>query len=91
MKLVSKSKIVVTDSGGIQEETTFLQIPCITVRENTERPVTITLGNNELIQLNGELISKRMMEKLKNTEIGEIPPLWDGHATERILEILSKS
>ena len=91
MKLVSNSKIVITDSGGVQEETTFLQIPCITVRENTERPVTITLGNNELIQLNGEFISKRMIEKLKNTEIGEIPPLWDGHATERILEILSES
>ena len=88
MKLVSNSKIVITDSGGIQEETTFLQIPCITVRENTERPVTISLGNNELIQLNGELISKRMIEKLNNTEKGEIPPLWDGHATERILEIL---
>ncbi|MDA9808770.1 UDP-N-acetylglucosamine 2-epimerase (non-hydrolyzing) [Flavobacteriales bacterium] len=91
MKLVSNSKIVITDSGGVQEETTFLQIPCITVRENTERPVTITLGNNELIQLNGEFISKRMIEKLTNTEIGEIPPLWDGHATERILEILSES
>ena len=91
MKLVTNSKIVITDSGGIQEETTFLQIPCITVRENTERPITITLGNNELLQLNGELISKRMIEKLNNTEKGEIPPLWDGHATERILEILSKS
>ena len=91
MKLVTNSKIVITDSGGIQEETTFLQIPCITVRENTERPITIILGNNELIQLNGELISKRMIEKLENTKKGEIPPLWDGHATERILEILSKS
>ena len=89
MKLVSNSKIVITDSGGIQEETTFLQIPCITVRENTERPITITLGNNELTQLNTNLISKRMVEKLKNTEKGEIPPFWDGHATERILEILS--
>jgi len=91
MKLVSNSKIVITDSGGIQEETTFLQIPCITVRENTERPITITLGNNELVQLNGNLISKRIKEKLRITEKGEIPPLWDGHATERILEILSKS
>ena len=91
MKLVSNSKIVITDSGGIQEETTFLQIPCITVRENTERPITIEMGNNELVQLNASLISKRMIEKLNNTEIGKIPPLWDGHATERILEILSKS
>jgi UDP-N-acetylglucosamine 2-epimerase (non-hydrolysing) len=91
MKLVTNFKIVITDSGGILEETTFLQIPCITVRENTERPITITLGNNELVQLNASLISKRMKEKLKNTEKGEIPPLWDGYATERILEILIKS
>ena len=91
MKLVSNSKIVITDSGGIQEETTFLQVPCITVRENTERPITIEMGNNELIQLNGELISKRMVEKLKSDKKGTIPPLWDGRATERILEILSRS
>ena len=52
MKLVTNADIVITDSGGIQEETTYLQIPCITVRENTERPITITLGNNELIELN---------------------------------------
>ncbi len=88
MKLVTNSKIVITDSGGIQEETTFLQIPCITVRENTERPITIEMGNNELIQLNGELISKRMVEKLKSDKKGTIPPLWDGYATDRILEIL---
>jgi UDP-N-acetylglucosamine 2-epimerase (non-hydrolysing) len=91
MKLVTNSKIVITDSGGIQEETTFLQIPCITVRENTERPITIEMGNNELVQLNASLIFKRMAEKLKSAQKGKIPPLWDGHATERILEILSKS
>lgn len=88
MKLVSNSKIVITDSGGIQEETTFLKVPCITVRENTERPITIEMGNNELIQLNGELISKRMAEKIKSNQKGTIPPLWDGKSTERILEIL---
>lgn len=91
MKLVTNSKIVITDSGGIQEETTFLQIPCITVRENTERPITITLGNNELIRLDGELISKRMVEKLKNTKKGKIPPLWDGYTSERILEVITKT
>jgi len=89
MKLVSNSKIVITDSGGIQEETTFLQIPCITVRENTERPITILMGKNELIPLNGDRISNRMMEKLKNIKKGKIPPLWDGFATERILEKIS--
>ena len=89
MKLVTNSKIVITDSGGIQEETTFLQIPCITVRENTERPITIEMGNNELVQLNASLISNRMIKKLKSAQKGKIPPLWDGHATERILEIIS--
>jgi UDP-N-acetylglucosamine 2-epimerase (non-hydrolysing) len=91
MKLVTNSKIVITDSGGIQEETTFLQIPSITVRENTERPITIEMGNNELVQLNASLISKRMIEKLKSDKKGTIPPLWDGTSTERILEALSKS
>lgn len=91
MKLVSNSKIVITDSGGIQEETTFLKVPCITVRENTERPITIEMGNNELIQLNGELISKRMAEKINSDQKGKIPPLWDGKSTERILEILRRS
>ena len=91
MKLVTNSKIVITDSGGIQEETTFLQIPCITVRENTERPITITMGNNELIKLDSDQISKRMIDKLENNKKGIIPPFWDGHATERILEILSKN
>ena len=91
MKLVTNSKIVITDSGGIQEETTFLQIPCITARENTERPITIEMGTNELVQLNASLISKRMIEKLKSYKKGTIPPLWDGKSTERILEILSKS
>ncbi len=91
MKLVTNSKIVITDSGGIQEETTFLQIPCITVRENTERPITIEMGNNELVQLNASLISKRMVEKLKSDQKGTIPPLWDGKSTERILETLSIS
>ena len=89
MKLVSNSKIVITDSGGIQEETTFLQIPCITVRKNTERPITISMGKNELIPLNGDLISNRMMAKLKNIEKGKIPPLWDGYATERILATIN--
>ncbi len=88
MKLLSKSKIVITDSGGIQEETTFLQVPCITVRENTERPITIEMGNNELIKLDTELISKRMEQKVRNNQKGTIPHLWDGHATERILGIL---
>ena len=91
MKLVTNADIVITDSGGIQEETTYLQIPCITVRENTERPITTKLGNNELIELNATKISERMIEKLNSSKKGEIPPLWDGHATERILEVIANS
>ena len=91
MKLVTNADIVITDSGGIQEETTYLQIPCITVRENTERPITITLGNNELIELNASKINERMVEKLNSSKKGEIPPLWDGHATERILDVIANS
>tara|TARA_B100000963_G_scaffold177149_1_gene154055 strand:- start:614 stop:1696 length:1083 start_codon:yes stop_codon:yes gene_type:complete len=91
MKLVTNADIVITDSGGIQEETTYLQIPCMTVRENTERPITITLGNNELIELDATKISQRMIEKLNSSKKGEIPPLWDGHATERILDVIANS
>ena len=56
MKLVTNASIVITDSGGIQEETTFLQIPCITVRENTERPITVELGTNQLIGFDMDLL-----------------------------------
>ena len=91
MKLVTNASIVITDSGGIQEETTFLKIPCITVRDNTERPITISTGSNELITLNASKINNRVKSKLKESSYGKIPQLWDGHATERILEVLSKS
>ena len=91
MKLVTNAGIVITDSGGIQEETTYLQIPCITVRENTERPITITSGSNELISLNASKIYDRVKSKLNESNKGQIPKLWDGHSTERILEVLSKS
>lgn len=90
MKLETNSNIVITDSGGIQEETTYLQIPCITVRENTERPITITMGNNELIQLNSNKIAERRIKRLKCTKKGKIPALWDGQTTEIILKILTK-
>ena len=78
MHLVFNSQIIITDSGGIQEETCFLQIPCLTVRENTERPVTISMGSNELINLNSKLIHHKMLDKLQSNNKGIIPPLWDG-------------
>ncbi len=91
-KLIKYSKYVVTDSGGIQEETTFRQVPCLTLRLNTERPSTITLGTNTLVKLDVEEL-KGYIDQIENGTYkkGSIPPMWDGKATERIAEaILNK-
>jgi UDP-N-acetylglucosamine 2-epimerase (non-hydrolysing) len=87
--LVQHAKAVITDSGGITEETTVMGIPCMTLRDNTERPETITIGTNELLGTNPEAI-KPAMEKLFSGEWkkGEIPELWDGKTAERIVEAL---
>ncbi len=91
LKLTSEAKYVITDSGGIQEETTYLQIPCLTLRENTERPVTVELGTNVICGLDEKLIVKKIKEiesgKFKK---GKIPKLWDGYASKRIAKILLK-
>lgn len=89
LALQQRATAVITDSGGIQEETTYLGVPCLTLRGNTERPVTVTVGTNTLIgsdhkKLHSEL-AKIVEGKAKS---GTIPPLWDGHAGERIAEIL---
>ena len=88
--LVERAKAVVTDSGGITEETTVMGVPCITLRDNTERPETCTVGTNELIGTNPAAI-KPALDKLFAGEWkkGATPELWDGHAAERIIEILS--
>jgi UDP-N-acetylglucosamine 2-epimerase (non-hydrolysing) len=84
LALTEKAKFVLTDSGGLQEETTYLQTPCLTLRPNTERPVTITMGSNKLTSV--ERLSTDIREVMHRTEIpGRIPPLWDGHAAERTL------
>jgi UDP-N-acetylglucosamine 2-epimerase (non-hydrolysing) len=93
--------LVITDSGGIQEETTFLNVPCLTVRENTERPVTITMGTNQLVGRDlqklrhaaAEILSQESKRGTKRDEANREPkscriPLWDGHAAERIAEIV---
>lgn len=87
--LVERSKAVITDSGGITEETTVMGVPCITLRDNTERPETCTIGTNELIGSHPDNI-KPALDKLfaGQWKKGGIPPLWDGHAAERIVEIL---
>jgi UDP-N-acetylglucosamine 2-epimerase (non-hydrolysing) len=89
LSLTSNASVILTDSGGLQEESTVLGIPCLTLRENTERPVTITHGTNRLIGTDEDAIVRAFFE-VTNTPLksGSIPPLWDGHASERIVDIL---
>lgn len=88
-KLMSKSGLVITDSGGVQEETTVLGIPCITVRENTERPITISIGSNELTGNNYEKIIKLANDAFDGKwKKCSIPELWDGKAGKRIVKVL---
>lgn len=90
-KLISCCKYVLTDSGGIQEETTFRQIPCLTLRENTERPSTITIGSNELVEYNYTSVAEKINQIENGTfKKGQIPPMWDGNATKRIVEVFKK-
>lgn len=87
LSLLEKSGLIITDSGGIQEETTFLGVPCITVRDNTERPVTIHIGSNVLAGTNFELVYNEVQKSLDTSTLikkGQIPELWDGKAAERI-------
>jgi UDP-N-acetylglucosamine 2-epimerase (non-hydrolysing) len=87
--LLSRATLVLTDSGGIQEETTALGVPCLTLRENTERPVTITQGTNQLVGTRPEAIVAAAREILAGKgKQGRIPPYWDGRAAERVVETL---
>lgn len=90
--LMTNAIMVLTDSGGIQEETTILHIPCITIRENTERPITITEGTNRLVCITTEDILKNYREvRASSNEISyKIPRLWDGKAAQRIVEIIKR-
>jgi len=89
--LVERAKAVVTDSGGITEETTVMGVPCITLRDNTERPETCTIGTNELIGTDPAAIKPALdMLFAGQWKKGAIPPLWDGHAAERIVAILAE-
>ncbi|MFY7965770.1 MAG: UDP-N-acetylglucosamine 2-epimerase, partial [Chitinophagaceae bacterium] len=89
--LVQHAKAVITDSGGITEETTVMQIPCMTLRNNTERPETVELGTNELIGTNPENLPPAF-KKLFDGEWkkGTIPPFWDGKTGERIVAHLNQ-
>lgn len=90
LRLMESAALMITDSGGIQEETTFLQTPCLTFRDTTERPVTVQLGTNQLLSdLDPDTVHHKMVEILDGkTKQGTIPPLWDGKAAERIADVL---
>ena len=92
LRLYSGAKLVLTDSGGLQEETTALGIPCLTLRENTERPITIEMGTNILVGTNRAKITNTAFEVLnqKQSQSAKIPPLWDGKTAERICDCLSE-
>jgi len=90
-KLTADCKFVVTDSGGIQEETTYRQIPCLTLRNNTERPSTVTIGSNVLVPYTIKDVEYYINQIMTGTfKKGAVPPLWDGKSTERILEVLKQ-
>jgi UDP-N-acetylglucosamine 2-epimerase (non-hydrolysing) len=88
--LQRKAEFVITDSGGIQEETTYLGVPCLTVRENTERPVTVSIGSNILVGRDMERLKQESSKILSGkAKKGSIPPLWDGKAGQRIADVLT--
>jgi UDP-N-acetylglucosamine 2-epimerase (non-hydrolysing) len=89
--LTSSAKLVLTDSGGIQEETTAMGVPCLTLRENTERPVTITEGTNTLVGRDPERIWPEVQKILAgDSKAGRIPALWDGQAAERVADAIEQ-
>src|SRR5438067_234194 len=91
MSLVFSAAYALTDSGGIQEETTYLGVPCLTMRENTERPVTITQGTNRLVGLNPDQIIAECLHALESRSGRHVvPDLWDGRASQRIIDALTR-
>ncbi len=91
LNLMSKARLVMTDSGGLQEETTFLGVPCLTIRKNTERPVTISEGTNVLVGTDPERLLEAAGQILDgNWKASKVPEYWDGRAAERIVEILTR-
>jgi UDP-N-acetylglucosamine 2-epimerase (non-hydrolysing) len=91
LRLMARARVVLTDSGGIQEETTILNVPCLTLRENTERPVTVELGTNQIVGRDPEQIVAAYRREMDGEGAqGCVPPLWDGGAAGRIVDVLLK-
>jgi UDP-N-acetylglucosamine 2-epimerase (non-hydrolysing) len=91
LALQRRAIAVITDSGGIQEETTYLQVPCLTVRSNTERPITVTMGTNILVGQDSRKLAFELSAILEGRgKQGSVPPLWDGRAAERIADVLQQ-
>ena len=91
LKLEKNSKLILTDSGGVQEESTYFSVPCLTLRENTERPITISEGTNQLVDLNVTSIVTKSLEIIEGkVKKGKIPEYWDGKTAERVVMVLDK-
>jgi UDP-N-acetylglucosamine 2-epimerase (non-hydrolysing) len=92
LSLMTQARVVLTDSGGVQEETTVLEVPCLTLRSNTERPVTVTQGTNRLVGTDRGSILKEVDEVLNNGKRPSIiPDLWDGRAADRVCRVLEEA
>jgi len=90
LALQREASVVITDSGGIQEESTYLGVPCVTVRPNTERPVTVSVGTNVLVGYDMALLRREVERALSGArKRGRVPPLWDGKASERIADVIA--
>jgi len=91
LALQTRAKFIITDSGGVQEETTFLGVPCLTLRSNTERPVTAAVGTNVLVGEDINNLKIAIIQILEGSaKVGKIPPLWDGHASDRIADVIQE-
>jgi UDP-N-acetylglucosamine 2-epimerase (non-hydrolysing) len=90
LALTSHASLILTDSGGLQEESTALGIPCLTLRENTERPVTVTDGTNRVVGTNPRNIIAGVEQVFQSTAPKRMPELWDGHAAGRIAAVLTR-